>query len=79
MTGSRCEVKKLLIKTHDSKGVLTRTENEPTPGKKVKLDEAVGSTVMNRLIEAKRANPKMTATEMEALRGELVAEAERNG
>jgi len=71
-------VKKLLIKTHDVTGAVTKTEDGPEPGKKVKLDEAVGSGVMNQLIKAKRANPKMTATEMEALRGKLVAEAEQN-
>jgi hypothetical protein len=56
--------KPLRILTHDVKGAVIRTEDNPAPCKKVRLDEEIGSIAMQDLIKAKRE--------------ELVAESESN-
>ena len=75
--------KLIRIVTHDINGVVTKTEQAdeegvgaPTPGKKVKLDAMVGSSIVRALVDAKRKNPEITNEEMEALRAELVAESQ---
>jgi hypothetical protein len=46
--------KPLRIVTHDVKGAVIRTEDNPAPCKKVRLDEEIGSIAMQDLIKAKR-------------------------
>lgn len=65
-------MKKLRILTHDVAGQVTKEEagdSAPVPGKKVKLDAKVGSLALQKIVQAKRENPDMTAKELADLVG----------